>query len=42
MKYKANGNIDKYKVRLIAKGYTQTYEINYGEKFPPIAKINVI
>lgn len=27
--YKANGTIDRYKVRLVAKGYTQTYGVHY-------------
>lgn len=29
VKYKANGSIEKYKARLVAEGYTQTYEVDY-------------
>ena len=42
MKYKANGSIERYKLRLVAKGYTQTYEIHYTKTFALIAKINMV
>ena len=42
MKCKANGNIERYKARLIAKGFTQTYGIDYQETFALVAKINSI
>ncbi|XP_040868452.1 uncharacterized protein [Glycine max] len=33
VKYQVDGTLDRYKVRLVAKGYTQTYGINYEEAF---------
>lgn len=26
VKYKANGSVERYEARLVAKGYTETYE----------------
>ena len=42
IKYKLDGGIKRYKVRLITKGFTQTYGINYHLTFAPIARINSI
>ena len=42
MKYKEDGSIERYKARLLEKGYTQTYWIDYIEVFAPVAKINTI
>ena len=42
MKHKANGTIERFKVRLVAKGYTQTYGIDYIDTFAHVAKINTI
>lgn len=42
MKYNSDGSIERYKARLVVKGFTQTYGINYSETFAPIAKFNTI
>ena len=42
VKCKADGSVERYKVRLVTKGFTQTYGIDYKETFAPIAKINSI
>ena len=42
VKYKSDGTLDWYKAGLVAKGYTQTYEIDYEETFAPMAKMNTV
>lgn len=29
IKYQVNRSLERYKVQLVAKGYTQTYELDY-------------
>lgn len=38
VKYKANGSIERYKEKLVAIRYTQTYGLNYMKTFALIAK----
>jgi len=40
VKYKVDGTFERYKARLVPKGFTQTYGIDYSENFGPMAKMN--
>lgn len=42
IKHKPDGTTERYKVCLVAKGYTQTYRIDYLETFSLAAKIDAI
>lgn len=42
VKYKADGLVEKYKVCLVAKGFTETYEIDYEETFVLVVEMNSI
>ncbi|KAM1164645.1 hypothetical protein ACFX13_024764 [Malus domestica] len=42
IKHKADGSINRYKARLVDKGYTQTYGADYHEMFAPVAKLNTV
>ena len=42
VKYLSDGNIERYKARLLAHEYKLTYGIDYSETFALIAKMNTI
>jgi len=42
IKHNADGSMNRYKARLIAKGYAQTYGIDYEEAYNLVAKMTII
>ena len=42
VKFNPNGSVAKLKAHLVAKGYAQTYEVDYFDTFSPVAKLTSI
>jgi len=42
VKHNADGYVSRYKARLVAKSYAQTYSINYEETYSLIAKMTIV
>ncbi|XP_010422526.1 PREDICTED: uncharacterized protein LOC104707795 [Camelina sativa] len=42
IKYLSTGDIERYKARLVARGFTQTYRADYTDTFSPVAKLHTI
>ena len=42
LKYMANGTLGRHKASLVAKGFTQTYDVDYSKTFSPVAKLNTV
>ncbi|KAL6278328.1 hypothetical protein ACE6H2_021929 [Prunus campanulata] len=41
-KFHSDGSIERHKARLVARGFTQTYGVDYKETFAPVAKMNTV
>ncbi|KAH9743186.1 Integrase catalytic domain-containing protein [Citrus sinensis] len=41
-KFNKNGEVDKYKARLVVKGYSQQHGVDYTEVFAPVARMETI
>ena len=42
VKYVADGSIEKYKARFVARGFSQVEGVNYSETFAPVARYTSI
>ena len=42
VKKNANGKVEKYKARLVVKGYKQRHGVDYDEVYAPIARMETI
>jgi len=42
IKQGANGEVERYKARLVARGFTQTYGMDYNETFALVTKFTSI
>ena len=42
IKTKVDGSVERYKACLVAKGFTQEYDIDYEKTFAPIARLTFV
>ena len=41
-KHRADGTLERYKSRLVARVFTQSYGVDYFETFAPVAKMETV
>jgi hypothetical protein len=42
LKQSTEGKIERYNAKMVARGYSQTYGIDYDETFAHVAKMNIV
>ncbi|KAL9262013.1 Retrovirus-related Pol polyprotein from transposon RE1-like protein [Drosera capensis] len=42
IKTRSDGSVERYKTRLVARGFTQEYDIDYKETFAPVTRITSV
>ena len=42
IKFNSEGSIERHKARLVARGFTQIFEVDYKETFIPVVKMNTV
>ena len=42
MKYNYDGSVNRFKARLVARGFTQFYGIDYQETFAFVSNLNTV
>ena len=42
LKYNPDGTINRHKAQLVARGFSQTYGVDYKETFSPVVRLNSV